>query len=290
MLEKVRQHKNELWNWLTKQTYFQTRTPQNFYSKIIYLDLCLLWHIVEGARTSASASASVCVDGSSECSIMFCGVQYDASKCTFTEIASASTIPAPSKYSLTESKKSSPEHTPKTLVWKLAIVESRDSRAFVFVGSADEWGFRMIQNRSLLLLNFYFFFLVFVCAASLSSYLRCGSQYDVRYFSGFCLDKRETEIKKKRQRTCLCHCVSVSAWSVVTFFYNFVFILQLLTLALSLYLCAYRDFVHCFSLPFKHYNGWRMYTIDSSQYCPNWHKINGSLMESVSFAVDFGLC
>lgn len=96
-------------------------------------------------------------------------------------------------------------------------MESRDSRAFVFVGSADEWGFRMIQNPSLLLLNFYFF-LVFVCAASLSSYLRCGSQYDVRYFSGFCLDKRETEIKKKRQRTCLCHCVSVSAWSVVTFF------------------------------------------------------------------------
>lgn len=75
-------------------------------------------------------------------------------------------------------------------------MESRDSRAFVFVGSADEWGFRMIQNPSLLLLNFYFF-LVFVCAASLSSYLRCGSQYDVRYFSGFCLDKRETEIKKR---------------------------------------------------------------------------------------------
>lgn len=112
MLEKVRQHKNELWNWLTKQTYFQTRTPQNFYSKIIYLDLCLLWHIVERARASASASASVCVDGSSECSIMFCGVQYDASKCTFTEIASASTIPAPSKYSLTESKKKQPRtHT-----------------------------------------------------------------------------------------------------------------------------------------------------------------------------------
>lgn len=113
MLEKVRQHKNELWNWLTKQTYFQTRTPQNFLlENYLFGFVSALTHCRESESECECECECVCVDGSSECSIMFCGVQYDASKCTFTEIASASTIPAPSKYSLTESKKKQPRtHT-----------------------------------------------------------------------------------------------------------------------------------------------------------------------------------
>lgn len=130
-----------------KQTYFQTRTPQISIPKIIYLDLCVLWQ----CRTRSMLQCSVFA-------VCIMNVQLHI-------WWNSQSLQQKRAYSSGESEKTA------TLVWKLAIVWSRD-RTFGFAGSADERDFTNHSSYpSLLLLNFYIFcccfFLQCVCLSAI---------------------------------------------------------------------------------------------------------------------------
>lgn len=120
--------------------FFKTRTATNFlFGKIIYLNLCmllLLWH--------CHAYCCCCCCCTIQCSLRL-----------WMHISRSSAN--------IHSKKKEKHFGLEICHCMVANAKHRHTLcehavdAFVFVGSADEWGFSNDSSRSLLLLNFYFF-------------------------------------------------------------------------------------------------------------------------------------